>query len=257
MSRSSNKSQAPPPAVDEKDGPEPEPDEKTHPVGSPVWFIDYLHVYVSPHLFACLMMLFALDLGDWTAYLLVSGGLLQALMIFAYFGRVLWVDGWFRYLWEVVRDWFSAAWIKALLGMTKLRGVWWGKLAITIGFANFVYFPGRWAYQHFDILRFAKATVELVRNLVHSLLDPIALMHDFRMWLSATIVGRLFDTARSYTATVTAGVDAGDIRVLFWVVGVSVGCAVLAVIVYGLWNLPYKKYYRYFSPDASGARPSE
>jgi hypothetical protein len=147
-----------------------------------------------------------------------------------------------QYAYDMAHYWLTAAWIKALLGISKLRGVWVGKVALTYAFVNFVYFTGRWAYQNVQLLEFLKATVKLVWNLMESLMSPGMLMHDLRAWLSSIFIGRALDAGRRYVEHVTNEVDKGAGSILVLVVLVTLSLGAIALVMFAIGNIPYRKW---------------
>lgn len=101
------------------------------------WF-DWYMIMLSPYGAAIWIILYALNLNDWVAYVLVPLGMVHIVTIPIYVWRR---STWMRVVLGYIRWVLSQAWILSILGLTKIHNLWMGKFLTTLLVGNLVVFP--------------------------------------------------------------------------------------------------------------------
>ena len=112
---------------DHKNQQQQQPQEQQHTLARCAnWF----HTTVSAPLFVTIVSLYALDWGDWTAFILVPASLIELCDLLYQLPVFFWNKTWIKALWRFLKWLLKGSWAKAILRVQRLKELWFGRVSV-------------------------------------------------------------------------------------------------------------------------------
>jgi hypothetical protein len=198
--------------------------------GKAVALVDYLYEEWSVRLALAVFVGYVAPLDERRAYLVIPLTAILVPTLLTSFGLFCHRRGLFRWIYDTIAYYMSAAYLAFLLGIKQLKQSKLGQFFLGLALCNLGFLPYM-LWQHIDLFRFARLFVSMLITFVTALRDPVALLLAFDALLrSLSLVKAMQGVRDHYVLFMTEQIDKGSISVL-----VPIGVVTALLIGAGLF----------------------
>lgn len=191
--------------------------------------IDWLADDISPYMIVSTIPLSYFSSNNYCVYLLFVN--ILSLLIIGFGKLILTITrhSWHVLVFNFIRRYVTGGWLSLILGISRVRQYWLGKIAVlatSLALASHILL---WAYWYINFKDLFTSTIEFIKAIPQYILDSPKLFEAMMKWLKTIFVGYVLDHINKYWHLQVLGTARKDVS--FIIIGIAVIMILVAITI--------------------------